>query len=342
MDDIVVHPRNNDLILGTHGRGIIILDDITMLEMLDDTILNSEVYLFPPREAVQFYETRGLPGPGGAKFSGPNPEYGALITYYLKSGPPIAKDKSERETIVKIIIQDKTGEVVRELSGPDRKGFNRINWDLHYKVSFDPSGLGGGYFGAHKGPFVLPGEYTIKLMARNQESIQKVIVTIDPRIKTTPKALKDRLEASMTVSEIQRAFIEGRKATHKMRKELKHLKETLKDRGDIPEKIKQKFQDVSLKIKEMEDAFKGGWHINAYVGIEHLITGLAGQIQASTFPPTQADSRSMQYLMNKVNTYIEKVNTLITREFPELQKYIEENRGSLGLVTKPIKPAKHH
>ena len=145
VDDIIVNARENDLILGTHGRSIIILDDISVFEKLTPAVLASEVFLFPPREAVAFYEKRSLPDQGAAEFSGPNPDYGALITYYLKDDPPKpepkAADEKKTETPekeekpapqpkVKITILDAAGQVVREIEGPDQKGFQRSSWDL--------------------------------------------------------------------------------------------------------------------------------------------------------------------------------------------------------------------
>src|SRR5262249_2618343 len=90
IDDVLMDRRTNDVILGTHGRSIIVLDDAAVLERTDASVLDEDVHLFPLRPAVQYYETRKLPSPGAFKFSGSNPEYGALITYYLKTAPASA------------------------------------------------------------------------------------------------------------------------------------------------------------------------------------------------------------------------------------------------------------
>jgi len=180
IDDIVVNARNNDLILGTHGRSIIILDDMTMLEKTDASVLSADAHLFPTRPATQYYETRMLPSPGAAEFSAPNPDYGALITYYLKSDPPSPGSR------VKIKILNKAGEVVRELDGPDRQGYNRVAWDLRFPLTFVPGDQDEGWFGPPKGTFVLPGEYTIKMTARGKELTGTVDVKTDPVARTSP------------------------------------------------------------------------------------------------------------------------------------------------------------
>ena len=84
IDDIVITPHENDIVLGTHGRSIIVLDDATLLEKTDAAVLAEEVHLFPARPATEYYEMRMLPFPGAAKFAAPNPDYGAFISYTSK------------------------------------------------------------------------------------------------------------------------------------------------------------------------------------------------------------------------------------------------------------------
>ena len=129
---------------------------------------------------------RSLPSPGAAKFSGPNPEYGALINYYLKNDPPTADAR------VKIQILDSRGAVVREIDGPDRKGYNRVAWDLRYPLTFEAGSQDEGWFGPPKGTLALPGEYRVKLRARGRELTDKVQVRIDPLSRTSPEALQSR------------------------------------------------------------------------------------------------------------------------------------------------------
>jgi photosystem II stability/assembly factor-like uncharacterized protein len=334
VDDIIVNERDNDLILGTHGRGIFILDDIAMLEKLNDNVLNSDAYLFPARGAIQFFETDAITDLGSGKYYGPNPDYGALITYYLKSDPLSEKDKSDEAPHVRIVIQDKEGKLVRELSGPNKKGFNRVSWDLHCGLSFDPSGL----MESPKGPFVLPGIYSITLFALNRELKQEVEVAMDPRIKTSQAALYQRFAATMTANEIQRAYIEGRRATNKITDELHRIEESLKEEKNVPDNIKTEIQDTDLKVKKMTIAFEGGW----FIGIEEQINGFAEQIQKSAYAPTESDLRTMQYLFNKVNKYVEETNALIIQDFPRLLRRLSERKIAYPRLPNAIEPARHY
>jgi len=347
VDDIVVNGEENDLILGTHGRGIILLDDITLLEALDNSILNQEAYLFAPRKAIQYFELRELPNPGASQFSGPNPEYGALFTYYLKNDPPAKETvqvqtdttpeqdrRSEKPSTVKIVITSADGMVIREIDAPDRKGFNRISWDLRYPLSFDPEGTRPGYFEPKKGIFVLPGEYKVKLLARGQEIEQNVTVEVDPRIITNPYALQRRLELSMTVSDIQRAYTEGWRAVDAMDKEISRIDKVLKGRENLPEKVRGKIQEIAKELKEIQSAFREDW-----TSIEFVIMDLAGTLQTTTAQPTQAQRSTVNRMRDELERYIRRINELIEEKFPELRALLISRDISL-FVTQPIEPPK--
>jgi len=347
VDDIVVNGEENDLILGTHGRGIILLDDITLLEALDNSILNQEAYLFAPRKAIQYFELRELPNPGASQFSGPNPEYGALFTYYLKNDPPAKETvqvqtdttpeqdrRSEKSSTVKIVITSADGMVIREIDAPDRKGFNRISWDLRYPLSFDPEGTRPGYFEPKKGIFVLPGEYKVKLLARGQEIEQSVTVEIDPRIITNPYALQRRLELSMTVSDMLRAYTEGWRAVDAMDKEISRIDKVLKGREDLPEKVRGKIQEIAKELKEIQSAFREDW-----TSIEFVIMDLAGTLQTTTAQPTQAQRSTVNRMRDELERYIRRINELIEEKFPELRALLISRDISL-FVTQPIEPPK--
>ena len=179
IDDILVHPRDNDLIAGTHGRSIWIVDDVTPLQQLSEAVTSSDVHLFDVRPATRWVEdtmlSRGL---GGAKhFRAANPPGGAAISYYLKAAP--AGD-------VKISIADARGTLVRELTGTKDAGINRVQWNL--APTAPPGGrggFGGGRGGRGGGPqfvsanAVEPGTYIVKLSAGGKELTTTVLVEAD-------------------------------------------------------------------------------------------------------------------------------------------------------------------
>jgi photosystem II stability/assembly factor-like uncharacterized protein len=204
--DIKVHPRDNDLIIGTHSRGAWILDDVTPLEQLAQA-LPSDMYLFEMRQAVRTSPWGRDSNLGNRVFQAQNPPMGAYIDYYFKSAPP---------GDVTISIADKSGKAIRTIrSVPKQAGVNRYIWNLRFDAP-PPAGGGGrqpvanpfagmseeeaaaamARFGRFAGgPAVLPGEYQVTLNAGGKQLSRPLTVTIDPRIKVTEAELTEQLNA---------------------------------------------------------------------------------------------------------------------------------------------------
>lgn len=187
IDDILVHPRDNDLVVGTHGRGIFILDDITALQQMSQKVIDSEAHLFEVRPGTLWQNDPRLARYwGGAKlFRGTNPAPGTAISYYLKS--PATGD-------VKITISDYTGKVVRNIVGTREAGLNRIQWNLRGDPPPRPTGggpggggPGGGGRGGGRGGGVfalgLPleaGIYNLKLSVGGKDYTTRAVIENDP------------------------------------------------------------------------------------------------------------------------------------------------------------------
>jgi hypothetical protein len=170
VDDILLHPRELDLVVATHGRSLYILDDVRALEELTPEVLAQEAHLFSPRPAFGFYPLAGfLDWGGNAVFRGANPPEGALLSFYVKEYTGDA---------VKIAVKSASGRLVASLSAPGTPGINRVSWDL--KPTKDRLTEYGG-----EGPrFVSPGEYTVTLTYGKVRQEQKLKVEIAPGIET--------------------------------------------------------------------------------------------------------------------------------------------------------------
>ena len=317
IDDILITPRENDIVLGTHGRSIIVLDDATLLEKADAAVLSEEVHLFPPRPAVEYYEMRILPFPGASKFAGPNPDYGALITYYLKGVPPSS------DATVKIEVLDRDNHLVREIVAPDRQGMNRVAWDLRYPLTFTQTASDEGWFGAPKGTLVLPGEYRIKLTARGREQIGTVQVRQDPRSRTTAEALQARFDASQRVAELIRSFSEASAAVDRVSSELETLSKAVGESQNVAEALKKRLDETNGKADKAKTSFRSGFN-----GPKFRYLDLAGQLQASTSPPTEAQMTTIEQLTAELTESINTVNALIEKDVPELENELRANKVS--------------
>ena len=155
-DDILIHPRDNDLIVATHGRSVWIADDITPLQQLTQAVRDADVTLFDIRPPVAWLnDQQNNQQIGGQKhFIGENAPRGAAINYYLKSAA---------SGDVKISITDGTGRVVRTLDGPKTAGINRVMWNLAAAPPAGQQGGGGGGGGRGGGGAVEPGTYIVTL-----------------------------------------------------------------------------------------------------------------------------------------------------------------------------------
>jgi hypothetical protein len=193
--DIDIQRSENDLALGTFGRGFYILDDYTPLRQVSEQALESPAILFPVKDALRYVEMRSRVGSRGATFyTADNPPFGAVFTYYLKDGfktleeqriaaekdarkakeepkiPSYEELRAEEEQIepkVFFTVRNSNGEVVRRLDGSTKKGIHRVNWDLRYP-SARPTSLKDDedrppWARDPVGPLALPGTYTVTM-----------------------------------------------------------------------------------------------------------------------------------------------------------------------------------
>ena len=178
-DDLIIHPRDLDLVIGTHGRGVWILDDVRMFAEWSDADPNAHVFQVPDRAIFQYWKDTSYRA--HAEYAGTNPPDGVEITYRLGDGAGPAT----------LRIENARGETVRTLEVPSGAGVHRVNWDL--KWGFQDGEVwerwehpelerrtGGG--GAH---WVAPGTFTAVLEARGTTSRSTFSVLPDPSMDLT-------------------------------------------------------------------------------------------------------------------------------------------------------------
>ncbi|HPH31463.1 MAG TPA: hypothetical protein PLB49_06420, partial [Chitinophagaceae bacterium] len=181
--DIKIHPRTHDLIIATHGRGILIVDDISPIRNLKKEAVEKDVVLFPNAPITL---TMGQFGDGGFPSTGGwlagNPPSIPPIKYYLKDRVNSGE--------VKVEIFDAAGKLVQSIPGSKRKGVNMVMWNLSMKPPKIASGGAKIDFAGFLAPMVLPGEYTIKLKVADSVYTSKVKLVHDPLDKNF--TLEDR------------------------------------------------------------------------------------------------------------------------------------------------------
>jgi photosystem II stability/assembly factor-like uncharacterized protein len=178
--DLAIHPRDNDLVIATHGRGIWIIDDITPLRALTPAALASDVVFIRARPTVLKLGAYGGWANGDASYTGDNPTDAAVITYYLK--------KRHIFGDMKIEVLDAAGKLVGTVPSTKRRGLSRVRWSMRLKPPKVPPAASAA-FGAAYGPRVLPGSYTVKMTKDDKVYTLPLRLVPDPR---TTHSLADR------------------------------------------------------------------------------------------------------------------------------------------------------
>jgi photosystem II stability/assembly factor-like uncharacterized protein len=212
--DLVI--KDDDLVIGTHGRGFWILDNITPLRQLTKELTEKQSILYKPQSTyrVRFSMYTDTPLPQEEP-AGKNPPEGAIIDYYLKEKAATVELEiynSQNKLIRKYTSNDKPYEV-GDVNIPlywirpqqilsNEKGSHRFQWDLHYEPLNVPPAypISATYMDTapdFTSPWVMPGTYTAKLIVNGQSFEQSFIVKMDPRVTTASEKLQMQHDLSM-------------------------------------------------------------------------------------------------------------------------------------------------
>ncbi|MCP2520849.1 hypothetical protein NLC26_01820 [Candidatus Aminicenantes bacterium AC-708-M15] len=319
VDDIAIHPRENDLIFGTHGRSVWILDDITPLEQLTQAVLDSDFYLFDIRPTTIFSYISHKGNLGHKFFTAPNPPFGAIINYYLKEK---LKEK------VKIIIFDSKGKKIRELSGPSKQGINRINWDLRYESPKVERRERRGFFGVPRAPFVLPDTYQVKLVVGEKEMNKTVKIELDSMYEISFEEYKTWHDDLLKLMGIFEKISKTSQKIEKIETRLNDIEKKLKEIEGTDELI-NKVNDFKEKISEIKNSLIGGKDYRSRRrSVRGRIMMLYYSISSYIAPPTPPQKQEIDRISKKSKELIERFNTLIETEILKLNQLLKEKNIS--------------
>ena len=266
--DIVVHRRESDLVIATHGRGIWIVDDISPLRKLTPEVLAEDAVFLPGNPTQQRLEAGGGWSEGDASFAGNNPPDAALITYYQKKRHIFGK--------MKIEIYDDQGKLVDTLPANSRRGITRVPWSMRLKAPRVPPAASAA-FEAAVGPRVLPGTYTVKLIRGDQTYTTQLAVGLDARAKYTVEDRKQELAAVLRVYNLLGDM------TYQVDR-INGVRDALADRArkvDANDPLRKRLTDLSDKADEIRKkivATKEGGDITGELRLREKTTELYGNL----------------------------------------------------------------
>jgi photosystem II stability/assembly factor-like uncharacterized protein len=268
--DMVIHPREGDLVVATFGRGFWVLDDITPLRQMNVDSTQQAAALYPVKSALLYVERHPLGGPkkgfqGDSYFSAENPPYGAVFTAYMKEKIKTKKEKrqdAEKEAAKKnqalpypsqdelraeaqeakpevyFVVYDESGTPVRRVDGSVDEGFQRIAWDLRYpapQVSHTDDDTGENFpDAADLGPLVLAGNYSVRMFEKIDGNVTEVGV---------PQSFKvTSIGASTMAAEDRRAQEEFLRKVSRLYRAVSGVQHTA--------------DDVESRLKQIRDALR--------------------------------------------------------------------------------------
>ncbi|UCH98499.1 MAG: hypothetical protein JSV88_17080, partial [Candidatus Aminicenantes bacterium] len=344
--DIAVHPREKDLIVGTHGRGVWIMDDISPLQQLTPGILDKEAHLFDIRPATIYFERKGTEYYAKPVFSAPNPIFGAAINYYLKK-------KAGKDQPVHLHIYDSMGTTKkRTLEGTGKKGLNRVYWDLRGEPPFKelPPMLKGDvarWYGTPKGPFVLPGNYKVVLEYGKQElKLEKeILVKKDKNLDYPLEEWKENYETVLQLNDLMRKGFKMISGIRMLDNQLQKLGKDLKENKKTPEKVMKKFNHVCEKLKQLKSVFlpkgteKGFYRKPLKMALHGgAVTEQVFKLQMgiNNYPgkPTETQEKRIKEIHQRLTPMFMTATQLMGSDIPELNRLLREHNMEFIKVPK--------
>jgi len=259
--DIVVQPRESDLVLATHGRGIWIIDDITPLRALTPDLMSKEVAFIVSRPAVQYFNANGGWAEGDETFNGPSRNTDAYINYHQRSRHIFGD--------LKIEIFDPQGKLIDTVASSRHRGLNRATWSMRLKPPIVPPAAQA-LFGAVQGPRVMPGTYTVKMIKGDHVYTTPLQIVLDPRANYTVEDRKTQFETIMKVYNLMGHMSYGVSAIEGVRDSAKARVAKLSEKDPARARL-QHLSDESEKLRSKIVATKEGGAITGEERIrEHL------------------------------------------------------------------------
>jgi photosystem II stability/assembly factor-like uncharacterized protein len=322
--DLVIHPEESDLVIGTHGRGIYIIDDITPLRQITTEVLSSNVHLFKTAPYVMRSHGGGQQFAGSGDFVGSNPSEVAKITYYLKKRHLFGDMKFE--------IFDPEGKLIKTLPGSKRKGINRINWQMRLKPPKVPPAKTLAYQ-AMAGPLASEGAYTVKMTKGKETYTGQIELAGDP---DSPHSAEDRALQQKTVMRLYR--IQERLAY--VAEGIEDARDQADDRADDLKKkdgLRKDLEKFSDELTDLHETLVITEEIQGIPGIEKLrgkVVGLYGSILGYWGKPSEDQLKRIPILDSEIDKASDEFESM-TANLESLNSKLEKKKlERINLLTK--------
>jgi photosystem II stability/assembly factor-like uncharacterized protein len=316
--DIRIHRREHDLILGTHGRGIFIIDDITPLRQLNDEVMGAKVALLDSRPGVITIPAGVQEFPGDDEFVGSNPFGSARIAYHLA--------KRHMFGDLKIEVYDSEGNLITSVPGGKRRGINRVVWSMRLKPPKVPPAMSlvpqlFSFFG----PSVAEGAYTYKLIKGKETFEGTIDVVFDPR---ADYSAEDRAEQDRTVLQaydlVERlTFLVD--SVIAVRDGAKERAEGLGEKDKLAKALGEFADGMDAFRKTLVATRKGGF-LAGEEQVRERVTWLYGSINGYEGRPTRSQIDYLETLTGEVADAEKRYEELLAADLDKLNGQLERKK----------------
>jgi photosystem II stability/assembly factor-like uncharacterized protein len=306
--DLDIQRRENDLVVSTFGRGVYILDDYSLMRYLSKETLKKEAEIFPIKDALMFipanpFGFKGVGFQGASFYAAPNPEVGAVFTYYMKDEikslkekrreaekeliekgedikyPPyetLKEEKEEPDAYLLFTITDEQGNVVRKIKTDPKKGVNRIVWDFRYNtftpISLEPFDATVPWNEPDRGYMAVPGSYNVSLNKFEDGIFTELVAQkqfICKPLGITSLPAEDKLaldQFNKKVAELTRAVTGADSYRKELVDKLSYFKKATIETANVPEDTYKNILTAELNLKELNRQLNGDGLRRRYEG----------------------------------------------------------------------------
>lgn len=326
VQGMVVHPRENDLVIGTHGRGFWVLDDLSLIESLTPEVVASHSFLAPVRTATQLRDVnRGRKSFGHSYWTAKNPPRGGIIDYWIGDAA-VGQE-------VSIEVLGHRGEVIHSIDEPiAARGARRAIWNLRHPA---PPTESESAWRTPQGRFVLPGSYQVRLVVGEVEHRQSLDVRLDPAIKVAAKDLRAREAILALQAQLLNAAYLAATATDQAFEQTSTLLTQLEDKGDdavaaatlSPQAVNAAQEARRLRVALRGEAL-GTAQQETYLPIADLALRLYMSTEAWSGGPSPEQRRLTESAHRDLSTVLKDLSAYLEQTLPDLRDAL----GSEGIV----------
>jgi photosystem II stability/assembly factor-like uncharacterized protein len=323
--DLAIHPRDNDLVIATHGRGIWIIDDITPLRALNPETLAKDAFFIQAKPAVQSVSGGGgWPG-GDAEFVGDNPTDEAVITYYQRRRHIFGD--------LKIEVLGPDGKVLGTLPSGKRRGLSRITWPMRLTPPRVPTAASAA-FGAAYGPRVLPGTYTVRMTKDRQVYTTELRVIPDPRSTHTAEDRRKQLDLAMKLHKQLGEMTFATDRINGLRLELEERASKLPASDPLRARLSTAASQVD-ELRKKIVATKEGGAITGEERLREFLTELYSSVIFYEGVPSQTQEQRADALARELGDVVKDFDSWTAKELSGLNAELaKKNLEPLTMLTR--------